>query len=152
MKPRVNVQSCIGYRMCFVMRGVVLWTSCDVEIVQDAACVCITGGTDNGGLGGKPGYIYICSGDFLVQGSTCVFCWLTNTKLSRLRLAAPPGTSWTSSLETRFSTRGEDSLQQQVLLWDLIPRLPLRPSSSRSKLSSSQVAPTVQPSITTTNA
>jgi len=35
-KPRVNVQSCVRYRVCFGTRGVVLCKSCDVEIVQDA--------------------------------------------------------------------------------------------------------------------
>jgi len=32
----VNVQSCVGYRVCLGTRGVVLCKSRDVEIVQDA--------------------------------------------------------------------------------------------------------------------
>jgi hypothetical protein len=31
-RPRVNVQSCVGYQVCFGMRGVVLCKSRDVEI------------------------------------------------------------------------------------------------------------------------
>jgi hypothetical protein len=34
---------------------------------QDAVGVYHTGGTENGGVGGKKGYIYLSSGDFLVQ-------------------------------------------------------------------------------------
>jgi len=89
----VDAQSCVGYRVCFGTRGVVLGKSLDVEIVQDAASVFNTGGKDNGGVGGKKGYIYSSSGDFLIQGSTCESCWLTNTKRCSLHLAAPPDTS-----------------------------------------------------------
>jgi len=49
----VNVQSCVGYRVCFGMRGVVLCKSRDVEIVQDAGSVFITGRKENGGVGRK---------------------------------------------------------------------------------------------------
>jgi len=38
-KTRVNVQSCVGYRVCFGTRGVVVCKSRDVEIVQDAGGV-----------------------------------------------------------------------------------------------------------------
>jgi len=38
-KPRVNIQSWVGYRVCVGTRGVVLCKSCDVEIVQDAGGV-----------------------------------------------------------------------------------------------------------------
>jgi len=38
----VNLQSCVGYRVCFVTRGIVMRKSCDVEIVQDAGGVFIT--------------------------------------------------------------------------------------------------------------
>jgi hypothetical protein len=65
--------------VCFGMRGIVLCKSRDVEIVQDAAGVFNTGAQDNGGVGGMMGYIYSSSGDFLVQDSTCEFCWLMNT-------------------------------------------------------------------------
>jgi hypothetical protein len=152
MKPRLNVQSWVGYRMCFGTRGVVLGNSHDLAIVQDAAGVFNRGRKDNGGVGGRKGYIYMSSGDFLVQGSTCEFCSLTNTKRRSLHPATPPGTSGTTSLETRFSTRREDNFQCRALLWHLIPLLPLRPHPSRSKLSSSQVVPTVQPSNMATNA
>jgi len=37
-----------------------------------------TGGKGKGGVGGNMGYIDSSSGDFLVQGSNCEFCWLTN--------------------------------------------------------------------------
>ena len=38
-KPKVNVLSCVGYRVCFGTRSVVLCKSRDVEIVQDAGGV-----------------------------------------------------------------------------------------------------------------
>jgi len=62
-KPRVNVQSCEGYSVCFGTRGVVLCKSRDVEIVQDAGGVFYTGRKENGGVGGKTGYIYSSSCD-----------------------------------------------------------------------------------------
>ena len=49
----MNVQSCVGYWVCFGTRGVVLCKSCDVKIVQDAGSVFDTGRKDNGGVGGK---------------------------------------------------------------------------------------------------
>jgi len=64
-KPRVNVQCCAGYRMCFAMRGIVLCKSCDVDIVQDAGSVNNTGRKENGGVGRKKGYIYSCSCDLI---------------------------------------------------------------------------------------
>jgi hypothetical protein len=91
-KPRVIVQGCLGYRLCIGTRGVVLCKSQDVKAVPDAASVFNTGGKDNGGVGAKMGYIYSSSGDFLVQGSTCEFCWLINTKWRIVHLAATPGT------------------------------------------------------------
>ena len=48
----MNVQSCVGYRVCFGTRGIVLCKSCDIEIVQDAAGVFTTGRKENGGVGG----------------------------------------------------------------------------------------------------
>jgi len=39
------------------MRGVVVWQSCDVEMVQDAGGVFTTGGKENEGVGGKNGFI-----------------------------------------------------------------------------------------------
>jgi len=56
-KPRVNVQRCVGYRVCFGSRGIVLCKSRDVEIVQDAGSVFHTGRKENGGVGGKKEYI-----------------------------------------------------------------------------------------------
>jgi len=44
--------------MCFGTRGVVLCKSHDVERVQDAGGVLNTGEKENGGVGGKKGYIY----------------------------------------------------------------------------------------------
>jgi len=136
----------------------VFWTErrCFVQVKwcrdQDAVGVYNTGGKEKGGGGGKKGYIYSSSGDFLVQGSTCQFCWLTNTKRPSLHLAELPGTSWTTSLEMRFSSPGEDSLPRWALVLHYPSVLPLRPCPSWSKLSSSQVVPTVQPSNTATNA
>jgi len=53
--------------VCFGTRGVVLYKSRDVVIVQDAGGVFNTEGKENGGEGGKKGYIYSISCDFLVQ-------------------------------------------------------------------------------------
>jgi len=49
------------------MRYVFLCKSRDVDIVQDAGGMFATGGKENGGVGGKKGYIYSSSCDFLVQ-------------------------------------------------------------------------------------
>ena len=61
----MNVQSCVGYQVCFGTRGVVLCKSHDVKIGQDAAGVFYMGGKDNGGVGGKKGYIYSGSCDLI---------------------------------------------------------------------------------------
>ena len=154
----MNVQSCVGYQVCFGTRGVVLCKSRDVDIVQDAGGVFNTGSKENGGVGGKKREwrcrreegIYIL--EFLQFDSYPGCCWLMNTKRPSLHVAHPPSTSGMRSLETRSSTRGDDTLRHRALLWHHIPHLPLRPRASRSKLSSSQVVPTVQPSNTATNA
>jgi len=49
----VNIQSCVGYWVCFGTRGVVLCKSRDVEIVQDAGSVFNMGRKENGCVGGK---------------------------------------------------------------------------------------------------
>jgi len=67
MNPRGNVQSCLGYWVCFGTRGVVLCKSRDVEIIQDTGGVFNMGGKENGGVGGKNEYIYPSSCNFLVQ-------------------------------------------------------------------------------------
>jgi len=68
-KPRGNVQGCVGYRVCFRLRGTVLCKSCDVEIVQHAGGVFNTRGKEIEGVGKKEG-IYILQ--FLrLLGSTC---------------------------------------------------------------------------------
>ena len=84
--------------MCFGTKGIVLCKSHDVEIVQDAGSVFYMGGTDRGGVGGKKGYIYLSSCNFLVQlegyddfDSYPAVCWVTNTKQPSLHLAQPPG-------------------------------------------------------------
>jgi len=64
-KPRVNVRSCVVYQVCIGTRGVVLGKSRDVEIVQDAGSVFNMGGKENGGVGGKKGYIYSSSCDLI---------------------------------------------------------------------------------------
>ena len=73
--------------MRFGTRGVILCKSHDVKIVQDAGGVFNMGGKENDGVGGKKGYIYSSSCDFLVQlvrydnfDSYPAFCCLTNTK------------------------------------------------------------------------
>jgi len=144
--------------VCFGTRGVLWRKSHDVEIVQDAGSLFNTGGKENGSLGGKKGYIYVSSCYFPVQlvrydnfDSHPAFCWLMNTHRPSLLFAHPPGTSWMRSLKTSFSTRGEASLRCQALLLHNTRLLLLRSCASRSKLSSSQVVPTVQPSNTATN-
>jgi len=79
------------------------------------------------------------------------FFWLTNTKQPSLHLPQLPGTSWMRSPEMRFSTRGEERLQHQGLLLHHTQLFPLRPCASQSKLSSSHVVPTVQPSNMVSN-
>ena len=53
--------------MCFGAKGIGLCKSCDIVRVQDAGGVFNTGGKENGGEGGRKGYIYSSSCDFLVQ-------------------------------------------------------------------------------------
>jgi hypothetical protein len=77
---------------------------------RDAVRVYTMGGKEKGDVGGNKGYIYSSCCDFLVQGSTCEICWLSNIKWRSLQHAAPPGISGTMSLETRLGNRGEDSL------------------------------------------
>jgi len=89
--------------------------------------------------------------EFLPFDSYPAFSCIQNTKWPSLHLAQPRGTSWMRSLETRFWTRGEDSLRRGVLLWHLIQHFLLRPRASQSKLSSSQVVLTLQPSNTASN-
>jgi len=43
--------------VCYGMRGIGLCKSRHVEIVQDAGGVINTGGKENGGAGGKKGYM-----------------------------------------------------------------------------------------------
>jgi len=140
------------------MRGSVLRKSRDVEIVQVAGGVFRTGGQQNGGVGGKQGFMYWSSCDFLIQlvrnasfGSCPVFCGLMNAKRPSLHHAQPPGTSWMRSLETRFSPCGEQCLRRQALLVPHRPPVQLWPRASRCKLSSSQVVPNAHPSNTPTN-
>jgi len=119
---------------------------------QDAVSVYNKWGKEKGGVCGKNGYTYSSSGDFLVQGSTCEFCWLKNTKRPNLLLVEIQGTSCMTSLETRFSTRREDCLPHRALLLHHTSLFPLRPRAPRSKLSRSHVLPPVQQSTTATNA
>jgi hypothetical protein len=48
-KPRGNIQSWVGYRVCFGTRGVVLCKSRVLERVQDPGSVFNTGGEQTGG-------------------------------------------------------------------------------------------------------
>jgi len=59
----VNEQCCVGYRLCFGTRGIVLCDSCDVEIPPDAAGVFTMRGTDSRGVCGKKGYTFSSSCD-----------------------------------------------------------------------------------------
>ena len=84
--------------MCFAMRSDVLCKSCDVEIAQDAGGVYKTGGKEKGGVGGKKGYIFSSSCDFLVQlvrydyfDSHPAFCWIMSRTWPSLHLAQPRG-------------------------------------------------------------
>jgi len=122
-------------------------------MVQDAGRVFDTGEKEKWGVGGKKGYIYSSSCEFLVWlvrydnfDSYPVFWWLMNTNWPSLRLAQSPGTPWMRCLDTRFSTCGEESSWHWALLLDHTPLLPLRPHATQSKQSSFQVAATVQPS------
>jgi hypothetical protein len=92
-KPTGNIQSNVGYRVCFGTGGDMLCKSRDVERVRDAASVFSMRGTANAGVDGKKGYIYSSSGDFLVQGSTYQFCCLRYTKRGSFHLATEQGTS-----------------------------------------------------------
>jgi len=135
----------------------VFWNErrCIVQVVWcwdlDAVSVQNTVGKEIASEGGKNGYIYSNSGDCSVQGSTGEFFWLTNTKRPSLRLAEPPGTSLMASFETIVSTRPAGNLPHLSLHLHHTSCLPLRPLASLSKLSSSQVVPTVQPSNMATN-
>ena len=144
--------------MCFGTRGVVLCNSRDVKIVQDAGSIFNAGGKGNETVGGKKGYIYSSSCDFLVLlvrygnfDSYPAFCWLMNTKQPTFHVARPPGTSWMRSLETRFCTPAAESLRRPASLLHVTPLSQLRPCESRSTLHRSQVVITVQPSITATD-
>ena len=67
-----------------------LFKSWAVEIVPDAGGVINSGGKENGGRGGKNGYIYLSSCDFLDQlvryvnsDSYPAFCSSMNTKIAQ---------------------------------------------------------------------
>ena len=71
----------------------------DVEIVQGFGGVFNTAQNGKGGVGGKKGYIYLSSSDFLVQFgrydnfySHSKFCRLTNTRRPSLFLGQQSGT------------------------------------------------------------
>jgi len=63
-KPKGNIQCCVDYWVSMGMRGVGLCKSHDIVRVQDAGSLLIMGGTENGGVSGKMGYIYSSSCDF----------------------------------------------------------------------------------------
>jgi len=140
------------------MRAVVLCQSRDVEIAQDAGSFFNIGVKEKGEVGEKKGYIYSSSCDSLVQlvrydifDSYLAFCWLTKTDGISLHFTQLRGTSWTRSLETRYSSSAEDcSRCRALLLHHTLLSLP-RPLASQIKLSSSQVVWTVQPSNMASN-
>jgi len=98
-KPRVKVQSCVGYWVWFGARGVVLCKSRDIEIVQDAGGVFNMGRKENGGVGVKKRErrgrredgIYVLQ--FLRCDSYPAFRRLMNTKRPSLHLGQPPSIS-----------------------------------------------------------
>jgi len=146
--PRGIVQSCEG-NGCGLEREA---SFCSSHVMSRSGCCrCVSCGRKRERRCRWEEGIYILEFQWFI-GSTCEFCWLTNTKRPRRHLAEPPGTSWTTSLEKRFGTRGEGSLRRQALHLHHTIFLPLRPRASRSKLGSSQVVPNVQPSNTATNA
>jgi hypothetical protein len=51
----------VGYRVCFGTRGMVWCKPHNVMRVEDAGGVVNVGGNENGGVGGKKGYIYSSS-------------------------------------------------------------------------------------------
>ena len=157
-KPRENAKSYVGYWVWFGMRGIIVCKWCDFEIVQDAGGEFNASGLQNGHVGDEMRYIYSSSANFLIQlvrydtfnwYPAC--CWLTNTKWPSLHFAQSQCTAWMTSLKKRFRACCEESLRLLALLLHHTPPLPLRPVASRSKLSSAQVVPTVQPSNTRTN-
>jgi hypothetical protein len=96
----VKTQSCVGYRVCFTTRGIVLCQSRDVKIGWNVGGVYNIGAKEKQGVGGTKEYIHSSSGDNLVQlvrydncDSFPAFCWLTNTKQPSLQLIHPLDTS-----------------------------------------------------------
>jgi hypothetical protein len=82
-KPRGKVQSCVGYRVSFGTKGVVLCKSRDFEIRTLSVCIILEEKKKEVQAGKR---IYIL--EFLrFLGSTCELCWLTNTKRPNLHLA-----------------------------------------------------------------
>jgi hypothetical protein len=141
--------------MCCGTQGGVLWKLCDFEIYQDGGGVinfgrCVSYGRKIEWRCRWEHGIHILQ--YLRFGSYLALCWLMNTKWPRLHHVQPPGPWWMRRLKARISTRSEDCLLHWALLWDLIPHLQLRPRAFWSKLSSSQVVPTVEPCNTATNA
>ena len=95
-KPRLNIQSRVGYWVCYGTRGVVLCKSRDVQIDQDAGRVfncwrCVQYRGKREWRCRREEGIYIL--EFLRFGSYPAFSWLMNTKRPSLHLAQPPGTS-----------------------------------------------------------
>jgi hypothetical protein len=67
MRPRGNVRSCAGYRVCFGTRGNILCRSHDIEGVQDTGGVFNMGGIQYSGTHRKKGYIYSSCHNLLIQ-------------------------------------------------------------------------------------
>ena len=66
----MNVQCCVGYRVCFGTRAFVLCKSRAVKIGMLVVCLIAgrvfnTGGKDNPSVGGKRGYLYSSSCDLV---------------------------------------------------------------------------------------
>jgi hypothetical protein len=89
-KPRVNLQSFVGYRENFRTRGVVMCKSLDVGIVHDPGCVfncswyVYQGRKREHRCRGEKGIFIL---EFLWFDSYSAFSWLMNTKRPSLRLA-----------------------------------------------------------------
>jgi hypothetical protein len=143
-----RVQSWVGYQVCLEWEALF----CASQVMSRSACCwCVYYGGKRERRWRQEEGIYILE-FWRYLGSTCPFCLLTNTKQPSIHLVEPHATSWITSLKTRISTCRENNLRCRVLLLHHILFLPFRPRASRSKLSSSQVFPTVQASNTATNA
>jgi len=142
-----NGQSCVGYWVCCEWEALLCPSHMMLRL---GCCDCVYYRKKTESRCRRKDGIYLPEFRRFVD-STCEFCWLTNTHQPSVHLAEPHATPWMTTLKTRFCTHGENSLWSWALFLHRISFLPLRPHAFPSKLSSSQVVATVQPSNTATN-